>query len=111
MAAGMLAVGVAGEAAFSAAVARVTGFAPVRPPFLSARLVEDGPGLDYLRAHCAGGGASFALCRYRDRLPLASDIFLWSGAPGPGVALPASKTLAAKPVHFLRSPARTHRPC
>ncbi|WP_375391086.1 hypothetical protein [uncultured Sphingomonas sp.] len=76
-------VGLLGEVAFAAVVTSTTGASPIRPPFITARLVEDGPGLDFLASHC--GHAQFHLCRYRDRLPLPSDSFLWSKDRATGV--------------------------
>ena len=51
------------------------GVAPEAPPFLLARLLEDGTGLRYMRedpqAHC------FKLWQYRDWLTPSSSHFLW----------------------------------
>jgi hypothetical protein len=69
-------VGIAGEAGFARGVAMLTGSAPIRPPFVTARLAADGPARGYLDQHC--GAVDFVLCRYRARLPLDSDLFLWS---------------------------------
>lgn len=68
-------IGLAGEMAFASSVKSMTGVAPIRPPFITARLVEDGPGTHYLDSHC--GAPTFYLCRFRDRLPIPSDDFLW----------------------------------
>lgn len=80
-----LAVGaaVAATMAFNAAVERTTGQPPVMPPFLTARVIEDGPGLRYVREHC--GEAEWEVCRYADRLPLKVDYFLWLEDPAQGV--------------------------
>lgn len=101
---GAVVVGLLGEAAFSLAVKKTTGHAPIRPPFVTARLLEDGPGLDYLRRTCPGNG--YAACRYLDRLPLSSDKFLWaSGAGGVfSTAPPAEqRKLAAEDGAFSKS--------
>ena len=74
--AGAIGVGIVGELLFSGAVEKVTGSSPIRPPFVTARLIADGPGADYLGSSCPKSG--FALCRYRTRLPDNSDGFLWS---------------------------------
>jgi len=85
---GLLAIGAAlGVAylcgtAFTVAVTKLTGEPPLTPPFLMARLVDDGPGTAYLRATCPGNG--FLACRFVDRLPLLSDDFLWSKDPVTG---------------------------
>ncbi len=43
--------------------------------FLLARLIEDGPGMTALRQNCPAAG--WRLCDQLDRLPVASDDFLW----------------------------------
>ena len=68
-------IGFVGETAFALSVTAATGTAPIRPPFMTARLVDDGPGTAYLKTHC--DRPNFVLCAYRDRLPLPSDDFLW----------------------------------
>jgi hypothetical protein len=78
----------AGDAAFSIATMRAFGVAPIRPPFLTARMVADGPGEAYLKASCPDSG--FAACRFIDRLPTTADRFLWSSdAANGGVFTPA----------------------
>jgi hypothetical protein len=79
-----LVTGAAGEQAFNIAVTKLAGNAPIRPPFLMARVIADGPGTAYLRANCPG--AKFVICRYVDRLPpQSSDVFLWADDPKLGV--------------------------
>lgn len=70
----VLALGIIGELSFSAGVTCATGHRPLRPPFLSARLIDDGPGLAYLRTQCP----KFALCDFYAGLPQGSDAMLWS---------------------------------
>lgn len=76
-------VGFAGEFAFSKAVEAAYGQAPVRPPFLMARTIDDGPGYEHLRETCPESG--FTVCRFVDILPLSADDFLWRVDPGKGV--------------------------
>jgi hypothetical protein len=83
-------VGLGGEAAFDRAVTHTTGAPPVRPPFVMARLIDDGPGTRYLREACARDPGVFFVCRYRDRLPLNSDDFLWSPSTRNGVFMTVS---------------------
>jgi hypothetical protein len=71
------------QVAFGAVVKRVVGAAPVRPPFLMARLIEDGPGYRYLKDTCPSSG--FRVCDYIGRLPLPADQFLWATGTDPGV--------------------------
>lgn len=80
-------IGFASIAVFSAAIEARLGQKPLSPPFLSARLSDSGPGIAYLQAHCAQAPQAerFALCAYRDRLPLNSDNFLWSEQPRNGL--------------------------
>lgn len=63
-----------GSLIFSLGVKYETGQAPIRPPFLSARLIDDGPGLSYLQQNCPG----FHLCDFYAFLPKGSDRMLWS---------------------------------
>jgi hypothetical protein len=46
------------------------------PPILMARMIADGPGRQYLEAHCPG--AKFAICEDVHNLPDSTDDFLWS---------------------------------
>lgn len=75
-----LAVAVGGEVAFDAAVTRLLGAPPIRPPFLTARMVADGPGYRYLVANCRT--RRLAACEFVDRLPgMRPDHFLWGTDP------------------------------
>ncbi len=82
-----LLVGVGGEAAFGAAVRKMTGYPPVRPPFVAARLIADGPGRDYLARACAEG-STLTLCLYRASIPEDSDSFLWASGRGSFMGMP-----------------------
>lgn len=78
-----VAVALAGEALFAQAVTAVYGTPPLRPPFLMARMISDGPGTAYLMTHCPEIG--LAICDWRSRLPLDTDSFLWSKDQATGV--------------------------
>lgn len=80
--------GVAGEILFSAGVTRLTGAPPVRPPFVAARLIADGPARQVLEEECPTAG--YTLCRHLKRLNDNSDVMLWSRDPAEGIfmALP-----------------------
>lgn len=75
--------GVVSERLFVAAVAERLGEPPIRPPFLTARLISEGPGFRLLSSRCPTIG--FEACRYVDRMPRDSDTFLWSFRPQDGV--------------------------
>ncbi len=84
--------------ALAAIVAGALVYLPIRakagqpigtPPFLSARVLADGPGLAYLRRTCTGPGAPFALCAFRDRPMRTSDQVLWSNRRRTAVFLAA----------------------
>lgn len=77
---GCLVLAACAEGLFGLAVRHFVGAPPLRPPFLMARLIEDGPGEDYLRKTCPGSG--FAVCAFVDRLPMTTDEFLWEFDPG-----------------------------
>ncbi|CUH64307.1 hypothetical protein TG4357_01202 [Thalassovita gelatinovora] len=99
-----IAICVAGQAGFSAMVKNHYGAAPMRPPFLTARLVADGPGFEYLTENCAT--EAFAICAYLDRMPgdelragrgtWYSNVLLWSDDPQQGVYETASPEMRAR---------------
>jgi hypothetical protein len=70
------------EAAFSFGVTRALGAPPVRPPFVSAKLVSV-LGAAAVSRVCASN--DFAVCRFQDRFPIDTDRFLWSEDQGSGV--------------------------
>ncbi len=77
-----LVTGYLGTAFFHAMVRHATGQGTVGLPFLSARLVADGQGANYLRARCPANG--FALCQFGP-FSKDSDDFLWEGREKHGV--------------------------
>jgi len=78
-----LAVAVAMQFAFDAAARTLLGTALKRPPFLTARIIADGPGKLYLDSACQQ--QTFFLCSYRQRDFRNADAFLWSGTPDSGL--------------------------
>lgn len=122
VAAPVIAAIVAGNA-FTYGVRAQLGQTPLSPPFLSARLTASGPGTEFLRTHCDSPVGEFALCAYRERLPLDSDSFLWSSRADNGlfqIVGPAEQrriasedkafflaVLCADPAGFLRSSAQS----
>jgi len=85
-----------GQMLFSWGVRHATGAAPVRPPFIAARIIDDGPGYEYLREHCPE--ARLIYCRAVGFKTRISDSLLWSTDPQLGIfqALPpAEQRLAA----------------
>lgn len=76
---GCIATGAAGQVLFSRAVAATTGAAPVRPPFIAMRLIEDGSGYAYLQEHC--GREHYIYCRVLRQGDPQSDTLLWSDDP------------------------------
>jgi hypothetical protein len=84
-----------------------------RPPFLMARVLEDGPGRSYLSQACAADENSYELCRYKDRDLSDSQVFLWAkGSPNGVFAAADAKTrlkLIAEEQRFILS-AVTHYP-
>ena len=94
--------GLAGDRLFAIAVTEKTGEAPIRPPFLTARLIDEGPGYALLKARCPEIGLE--ACNYLDRMPYDSDMFLWSPDPANGVfsaeSLAAQRKLAAQDFSF-----------
>ena len=77
-------VAVMAAKAYGVAIKLRTGDDLGRPPFLTARVLADGPGRDYLRHACAHG-AKWTLCAYvHDPLDNTEDI-LWSDDPATGI--------------------------
>ena len=72
-----------GQALVVYGVKRVTGETPLRLPFLSARLIADGPGTNYLRATCPA--SHFTLCEDVSEFPLYDYEFLFGVQPGRSV--------------------------
>ena len=71
-----LAVALVGQSAFGLAVKSMTGAAPVRPPFVAMRLIDDGPGYRYLETHCST--ERYIYCRVLGQSEPRSDVLLWS---------------------------------
>jgi hypothetical protein len=98
-----LMVTVIANMAFSFAVKRAFGEPPIRPPFLMARLIEDGPGYRYLLNTCPENG--FKVCEFLNRLPMAADDFLWGMAPIEGVFLQSppevQRALSSEQLKFI----------
>ncbi len=70
-----MALAVVAVLGFSVAVFQRLTLEPNGPPHLLARVLADGPGVDYLRATCPDSG--YTLCRYLNRFPLTEDGFMW----------------------------------
>jgi hypothetical protein len=51
------------------------GARPMLPPFLSGRVIDDGPGKKYLKNNCAT--SPYVLCRFADRID-TGDAMIWS---------------------------------
>jgi hypothetical protein len=71
--------GYTGQSLVACGVTRMTGQAPLRIPFLSASLVANGPGADYLRATCPE--SHFTLCKSVAKFPVSDSDFLWGTQP------------------------------
>ena len=86
-------IGFLGELAFLFGAHYTVGADPVRPPFVMARVIADGPGYQFLQKHCAT--KHYVVCNYIDRLPTPSLTFLWSTDPKTGVFSVADLTTRA----------------
>lgn len=63
------------EMAAQAAISRAAGNPPLGMPFLTAHLVDGGPGMDFIHDACPDAG--FAVCEGADRLPVEWREFLF----------------------------------
>jgi hypothetical protein len=72
--------------AYREAERRVFAHPIASPPFVTARVLEDGTGVDYLEEACAEA-KPYALCRLKIEAPVNSDTFLWNKAGEGGVYL------------------------
>ncbi len=77
-------VAILASQAYAVAIKLRTGDELGRPPFLTARVLADGPGREYLRHACATG-QKLTLCVIRNA-PLAdTEEILWSDDPAKGI--------------------------
>ncbi len=77
-------VAILASQAYAVAIRLRTGDELGRPPFLTARVLADGPGRAYLRHACAAG-EKLTLCAVRSA-PLAdTEEILWSDDPAKGI--------------------------
>ncbi len=83
---------------------RRLSLSPFGDLFLLARLLDDGPAVTVLRRECPSGG--WRLCRFADRLPMNSDVFLWA-AESPVRALGGHKALAGEAGAIVDATLRT----
>ena len=87
---GALAGALAAAWLFNAAYVRIdqmqTGELLRRQPFLTARILADGPGRDYLRRACATA-TPYVLCRFAAEPLNDSEVILWSDQAADGVFL------------------------
>jgi hypothetical protein len=86
--------GVAGGFLYPVAVRALSHHELSRPPFLSARLLADGPGRDYLRATCGKApplapAKPFTLCRFRGLKMSDANTILWAPDKTRGVFEPS----------------------
>jgi putative flippase GtrA len=80
---GALAAAIMLVGGYAAGIKLTTGDDFGRPPFLTARVLADGPGRQFLRWSCAHGG-KWAFCRFK-ALPLTnSEDIIWSDKPEKG---------------------------
>lgn len=104
-----LCAGVAGGLAFSAAVTAVYGKPPVARPFVTAHLVDLGPGTRLAQGSCPGSG--YAICDYAGRLPMPWTAFLFArGEEGVFMSAPdlAKRALADEQLAFAVATLRAY---
>ena len=70
-----VAAGLAGSEIYAHMVKAILGAGIANPPFMTARLIADGPGRKYLQHRCYG--AHFYICGVKTPIAGNSEIFLW----------------------------------
>jgi hypothetical protein len=86
-----LGFGIAGQIAYSTAVRVVQDAELIQRPFITAHLVDMGPGTKLIQDSCPESG--FALCEFADRLPVDWILFLFERDPEIGVFSVASPSV------------------
>ncbi len=81
-------VALAANSAYGALIRFETGEPLRNQPFLTARLLADGPGRTYLRHACEKGNV-YTLCAYKNKPLNNSEDVLWSDLPRTGVFMRA----------------------
>lgn len=81
-----LVIAIVANSLYGLAVKLETGDTLRRQPFLTARVLADGPGRRYLRHACAAG-VDYTLCRFKNEPLDDSEDVLWSDLPKTGVFL------------------------
>ena len=76
------------ELAFYQITTKVTGRPPLRLPYLTARIIELGPGLRYLDNACQP--PQYTVCAFRDRLPTYWTAFMFDTDTRRGIFAPAN---------------------
>jgi hypothetical protein len=82
------------ELAFYQVTTKVTGRPPLRLPYLTARIIELGPGLRYLDKVCQP--PQYTVCAFRDRLPTYWTAFMFDTDAQRGIFAPASFSVKRK---------------
>ncbi len=78
-----LGIGIAGQLAFTATVEATYGHPPLSRPFITAHLVDMGPGTAFARETCPT--PAYAICAFVDRLPTDWIAFMFSRSDSDGV--------------------------
>jgi len=77
------------------------------PPFLTARLIADGPGRWYLEKHCPE--IQLTLCQYVGKLPADTDEFLWNPQGiWPAVAASGDDRIRREEIPFVLATLRAY---
>jgi hypothetical protein len=74
--AAIIAIAVAAQLGLNAYLYGTPSLDPERPPFLTARIISDGPGRWYLEKHC--GEKKWVICQHVHQLTDDVDNFLWA---------------------------------
>ncbi len=100
------------QVGYPLAAEHATGSRPEAPPFLTARVIADGPGARHLSETCTGRASPHAACAFADRAYADHNDVLW-GAAGTtpnfaGLDRSTQAAIQAEELTFVRQVVATH---
>ena len=109
-----IAAALAVQVGYPLAAERATGSRPNSPPFLTARVIADGPGARHLSETCTGAADPYAACAFADRAYADHNDVLWGHAGTTpdfiGMDRATQAAIQAEEMTFVRHAVAAHMP-